>query len=111
MAPVSTMVLPDTCRARCAAVSTIVSVPCVTTISVSEQARQRSATRARSCSVICRLSTSITVSTVTATRDRPRRSISATCVSLKNSVPPISSYSLSNVPPVTSSRIIGSIVG
>ena len=85
------MVLFGTASASTAAVSTIVSVPCVTTIRVSSQARQRSAMAARSASVICRLSSSITVSTATGTRQRPSASISSTCVSLKNKVPLISS--------------------
>ena len=41
IAPVRTTVLPGTSRASIAAVSTIVSVPCVTTMRVSSQRRQR----------------------------------------------------------------------
>ena len=48
-----------------------------------------------------RLSIIISVSIDMSTRDRPRRSISGTCVSWKNSRPVISSYCLSNVPPQT----------
>ena len=66
-------------------------------------ATRRSSARPRSSR--SRLSIIITVSIATSTRHRPRRSISWTCVSLKKSRPVSSSYSLSNVPPVTSIRI------
>src|SRR5512139_1828145 len=52
-----------------------------------------------------RLSIIITVDTATSRRQRPSLSMSATCESLKTSRAPISSYSLSKVPPVTSRRM------
>ena len=83
IAPVSTTVLPVTSPAIARAVSTMVSVPCVTTICDSGACRQFLATIARSASVISRLSTSMTVRIATSTLDRPRRSISGTCDSVK----------------------------
>ena len=53
-----------------------------------------------------RLSTIISGVTLTSTRDRPNRSISGTCVSLKNNRPVISSYGLSKVPPQTKMSIV-----
>src|SRR6185436_5282951 len=83
------------------AVSTIVSVPCVTTMARSAALRQRATIAARPSSSMSRLSIIIAVSIARSSRARPRRSISWTWVSLKNSFPDSSSYSLSKVPPVT----------
>ncbi len=71
------------------------------TIDRSLLARHRSTILARASSFMSRLSTIITVSIATSSRDRPSRSISATWVSRKNRRPDSSSYCLSNVPPVT----------
>src|SRR5512139_2854988 len=92
------------------AVSTMVSVPCVMTMRVSGACRQFPAMSSRSASLMSRLSTSMTVRTATSTRDRPRRSMSGTCDSVKWSRALISSYRLSKVPPVMRMRIIGAIV-
>src|SRR5450759_1790065 len=106
MAPVRTIVLslrPAAASAR--AVSTIVSVPCVTTIARSAASRQRSTIAARPAASMSRLSIIMAVSIDRSSLARPSRNISWTCVSRKNSRPVSSSYSLSNVPPVTSIRI------
>ena len=65
----------------------MVSVPWVTTIALLGAWRQFSRISARSASVISRLSTIISVRTSTSTRQRPSRSISWMCVSLKYSRP------------------------
>src|SRR3982751_1987098 len=101
IAPVRTIVLSSAAAASARAVSTIVSVPCVTTTARSAASRQRATIVARPASSISRLSIIMTVSIVRSRRARPRRSISCTCVSRKYSLPVTSSYSLSNVPPVT----------
>src|SRR5581483_11764587 len=108
IAPVSTTVLPacgGSASASARAVSTIVSVPCVTRIRVSAAFRQWSTMSARSSAVMSRLSIIISVRMSTSTRLRPSLSISARCVSLKASVPVSSLYCLSKVPPVTKIRI------
>jgi hypothetical protein len=91
MAPVSTIVLSRTPRARAAAVSTMVSVPCVTTMRASSHWAQLRTMVSRSASVMSRLSIIISVRTETGTRERPRRSISGRCVSPNASLPRISS--------------------
>lgn len=94
-----------TASTSAAAVSTIVSVPWVMTRWSSTLDRQCRTMTALSASVISRLSTIINVCMTTSTRDRPSRSISGTCVSLKNKRPVISSYCLWKVPPHTRMRI------
>jgi len=60
----------------------------------------------RSASDMSSESTIIRVRISTSRPDRPSRSISGTCVSLKKRFPASSSYSLSNVPPVTKMRMM-----
>ncbi len=107
IAPVSTIVFPSTppAVASAVAVSTIVSVPCVMTICVSSHCRQFWTIAWRSASLMSRLSTIMIVRRCTSTRQRPSLSISATCDSLNTSRAWISSYCLSNVPPVTRMRM------
>ncbi len=91
MAPVMTMVLSRAAPPSTAAVSAMVSVPCVMTICDSGARRQLSSTRSRLDSCMSRLSMSWLSSSSMGTVQRTNFRISGRCESLNVRLPRISS--------------------